>query len=50
MFWNVDGLRNAANMIPDNFFREQDIVMLVETMLTSEWVANGMYMIHKFAT
>lgn len=50
MLWNVEGLRNAANMIPDNLFREHDIVMLVETMLTSEWAANGMYTIHKFAT
>lgn len=50
LLWNIEGIKNASSILPDNYFLDYDIVILTETMLTTEWTINGMYTIHHFAT
>lgn len=50
LLWNIEGLRNATNILPDNFFQTYDIVCLIETMLTKDWTTNDLYTIHSLAT
>ena len=46
----MEGLKNAANLIPDNTFEAYDAVTLTETFLTTQWNMQNFYCIHEYAT
>lgn len=50
LLWNIEGLRNAINMIPEDIFDEYDIVTLTETFLTTQWSTENFYAAHSYAS
>lgn len=50
LLWNIEGIKNASSMLPNDFFMEYDLTLLTATMLTSEWTSSNLYKIHQLAT
>ncbi|KAJ4437455.1 hypothetical protein ANN_17599, partial [Periplaneta americana] len=48
LLWNIEGLKNAINMIPDDTFDTYDLVSLIETFLTSQWSTDNFYSVHSY--
>ena len=49
MTWNIEGLRNAEGNLHIDLFSGYDVVILMETFLTSDWSAQRLYSVHSFA-
>lgn len=50
MLWNIEGLKNAMNLTPQDFFHGYDIAILTETFLTENWEHPDFYSTHLKAT
>ena len=50
MLWNIEGLKNAMNLTPQDFFQGYDIAILTETFLTENWEHPDFYDTHLKAT